>query len=134
MVVCGLCHRRLRETDRRLARFQQYDDGLCLLRRSGTAVYDRRPSQLDRLIHHADRGPQYVSIRYFERLGEAGINPSVGDTGSAHGNALAETINGLYKMEVIHRRALWKAKAAVELATLEWVSWFNPSMLDGANQ
>ncbi|EJC61975.1 integrase catalytic subunit [Alcaligenes faecalis subsp. faecalis NCIB 8687] len=96
------------------------------------AVYDRRPSQADGLIHHSDRGSQYVSIRYSERLGEAGINPSVGNTGSAYDNALAETINGLYKTEVIHRRAPWKTKAAVELATLEWVSWFNHQRLLGS--
>ncbi|WP_249171294.1 integrase core domain-containing protein, partial [Burkholderia multivorans] len=83
----------------------------------------------DRLVHHSDRGSQYVSIRYSDRLSEAGINPSVGSTGSAYDNALAETINGLYKTEVIHRRAPWKTKAAVELATLEWVSWFNHQRL-----
>ncbi|WP_258182262.1 IS3 family transposase, partial [Burkholderia multivorans] len=93
------------------------------------AVYDRRPTQSDRLVHHSDRGSQYVSIRYSDRLSEAGINPSVGSTGSAYDNALAETINGLYKTEVIHRRAPWKTKAAVELATLEWVSWFNHQRL-----
>lgn len=93
------------------------------------AVYDRRPTQTDGLIHHSDRGSQYVSIRYSERLHEAGINPSVGSTGSAYDNALAETINGLYKTEVIHRRAPWKTKAAVELATLEWVAWFNHQRL-----
>ncbi|MFT0851184.1 IS3 family transposase [Achromobacter sp. F4_2707] len=78
---------------------------------------------------HSVRGAQYVSIRYSDRLSEAGINPSVGSTGSAYDNALAETINGLYKTEVIHRRAPWKTKAAVELATLEWVSWFNHQRL-----
>lgn len=93
------------------------------------AVYDRRPSESDQLVHHSDRGSQYVSIRYTERLGEAGINPSVGNTGSAYDNALAETINGLYKTELIHRRAPWKTKASVELATLEWVSWFNHQRL-----
>ncbi len=96
------------------------------------AVYDRRPSESDGLIHHSDRGVQYVSIRYTERLGQAGINPSVGNTGSAYDNALAETINGLYKTELIHRRAPWKSKAAVELATLEWVSWFNHQRLLGS--
>lgn len=75
---------------------------------------------------------QYVSIRYSDRLSEAGINPSVGSTGSAYDNALAETINGLYKAEVIHRRAPWKTKAAVELATLEWVAWFNHQRLLGS--
>ncbi|WP_417277043.1 IS3 family transposase [Castellaniella sp.] len=96
------------------------------------AVYDRRPTQSDGLIHHSDRGSQYVSIRYSERLSDAGINPSVGNTGSAYDNALAETINGLYKTELIHRRAPWKTKADVELATLEWVSWFNHQRLLGS--
>jgi len=63
---------------------------------------------------------QYVSIRYSERLAEAGVEPSVGSKGDSYDNALAETINGLYKAEMIHRRAPWKTKAAVELATLEW--------------
>ena len=93
------------------------------------AVYARRPSQSDGLVHHSDRGSQYVSIRYSERLNEAGINPSVGGTGSAYDNALAETINGLYKTEVIYNRGPWKTKASVELATLEWVSWFNHQRL-----
>jgi putative transposase len=68
---------------------------------------------------------QYVPIRYSERLAEAGIEPSVGSRGDSYGNALAETINGLYKAELIHRRAPWKTKESLELATLEWVSWFN---------
>jgi putative transposase len=73
-------------------------------------------------VHHSDRGSQYVSIRYSERLAEAGIEPSVGSTGDSYDNALAETINGLYKAEIIHRRGPWKTREAVELATLEWVS------------
>jgi transposase InsO family protein len=77
------------------------------------------------LIHLSDRGSQYVSIRYSERLAEAGIEPSVGSKGDSYDNALAETINGLYKAEMIHRRGPWKTKASVELATLERVSWFN---------
>ncbi|NYT44637.1 IS3 family transposase [Alcaligenaceae bacterium] len=89
------------------------------------ALYDRQPQQADGLVHHSDRGSQYVSIRYTERLAEAGIEPSVGSRGDSYDNALAETINGLYKAELIHRRGPWKTKAAVELATLEWVSWFN---------
>ena len=68
---------------------------------------------------------QYVSTRYSERLAEAGIAPSVGGKGDSYDNALAETINGLYKAQLIHRRALWKTKESLELATLEWVSWFN---------
>jgi len=74
---------------------------------------------------------QYVSIRYSERLAEAGIEPSVGSRGDSYDNALAETINGLYKAEVIHRSGPWKTKQAVELATLEWVSWFNHHRLMG---
>jgi putative transposase len=89
------------------------------------ALYARQPEQEDALIHHSDRGSQYVSIRYSERLAEAGIEPSMGSKGDSYDNALAETINGLYKAEMIHRRAPWKTKEAVELATLEWVSWFN---------
>ncbi len=89
------------------------------------ALYARQPWRHGTLTHHSDRGSQYVSIRYSERLAEAGIEPSVGSTGDSYDNALAETINGLYKAEVIHRRGPWKTREAVELATLEWVSWFN---------
>jgi transposase InsO family protein len=89
------------------------------------ALYARQPADSDPLVHHSDRGSQYVSIRYTERLAEAGIEPSVGSRGDSYDNALAETINGLYKAEVIHRRGPWKSREAVELATLEWVSWFN---------
>ena len=89
------------------------------------ALYDRQPERTDALIHHSDRRSQYVSIRYSERLAEAGIKPSVGSKGDSYDNALAETINGLYKAELIHRRAPWKSKESLELATLEWVSWFN---------
>jgi transposase InsO family protein len=95
------------------------------------ALYDRKPSENDGLIHHSDRGSQYLSIRYSERLAEAGIQPSVGSKGDSYDNALAETINGLYKAEVIHRRGPWKTKQVVELATLEWVSWFNRHRLMG---
>ena len=89
------------------------------------ALYARQPEQSDALVHHSDRGSQYVSIRYTQRLAQAGIEPSVGSRGDSYDNALAETINGLYKAELIHRCAPWKTKAAVELATLEWVAWFN---------
>ena len=89
------------------------------------ALYARQPERDSSLVHHSDRGSQYVSIRYSERLAEAGVEPSVGSKGDSYDNALAETINGLYKAELIHRRAPWKTKAAVELATLEWVAWFN---------
>ncbi|MCR9060743.1 MAG: IS3 family transposase [Rhodobacteraceae bacterium] len=89
------------------------------------ALHDRRPAHGGGLIHHSDRGVQYVSIRYSERLAEAGIKPSVGSVGDSYDNALAETINGLYKAEVIHRRGPWRSYEAVEFATLEWVDWFN---------
>jgi len=72
------------------------------------------------LVHHSDRGSQYLSIKYTERLGEAGI-----ELGDSYDNALAETINGLFKAEVIHRRGPWRNFEAVEYATLEWVDWFN---------
>ena len=89
------------------------------------ALYDRRPVRKAGLVHHSDRGVQYVSIRYSERLAEAGIEPSVGSIGDSYDNALAETINGLYKTELIHRRGPWRNMEAVEIATLEWVDWFN---------
>jgi putative transposase len=89
------------------------------------ALHERRPVRRGGLVHHSDRGSQYVSIRYTERLAEAGIEPSVGSVGDSYDNALAETINGLYKAEVIHRRGPWRSFEAVEFATLEWVDWFN---------
>jgi putative transposase len=79
----------------------------------------------ERLVHHSDRGVQYLSIRYTERLAAAGIERSVGSVGDAFDNALAETINGLYKTEVIHRRGPWRNLDQVEYATLEWVDWYN---------
>ena len=89
------------------------------------ALHDRRPVRKGGLVHHSDRGVQYVSIRYTERLADAGIEPSVGSVGDSYDTALAETINGLYKAEVIHRRGPWRSFEAVEYATLEWVDWFN---------
>ena len=89
------------------------------------ALYSRQSERNGTQVHHSDRGSQYVSIRYSERLAEAGIEPPVGSRGDSYDNALAETINGLYNAELIHRRAPWKTTAAVELATLEWVVWFN---------
>jgi putative transposase len=88
------------------------------------ALHDRRPVK-GGLIHHSDRGSQYVAIRYTERLLEAGIEPSVGSVGDSYDNALAETINGLFKTEVIRRRGPWRSMEAVEFATLEWVDWYN---------
>ena len=89
------------------------------------ALHDRRPLHRGGLVHHSDRGSQYVSIKYTERLADAGIEPSVGSVGDSYDNALAETINGLYKAEVIHRRGPWRSFEAVEFVTLEWVDWFN---------
>jgi putative transposase len=89
------------------------------------ALHERRPLRANGLVHHSDRGSQYVSIRYSERLAAAGIEPSVGSVGDSYDNALAETINGLYKAEVIHRRGPWRNFEAVEFATLTWVDWFN---------
>ena len=82
-------------------------------------------SDTGRLVHHSDRGVQYLSIRYTERLAEAGIEPSVGAAGDSFDNALAETVIGLYKTEVIRRRGPWRGFAPVEFATLEWVDWYN---------
>jgi len=87
------------------------------------AVHAR--SDTDGLIHHSDKGTQYLSIRYSERLAECGIQASVGTTGDSYDNALAESINGLFKAEVIWRRGPWRSVEAVEFATLAWVDWFN---------
>jgi transposase InsO family protein len=93
------------------------------------ALYDRPIAESPRLVHHSDRGVQYLSIRYTERLVEAGIEPSVGSTGDSYDNALAESVIGLYKTEVIRRRGPWKGVEDVEFATLTWVAWFNGSRL-----
>ncbi len=93
------------------------------------ALQARQPAQA--LIHHSDRGAQYLSIRYTERLAEAGVAASVGSTGDSYDNALAETINGIYKAEVIHHLGPWKNRSAVEMATLEWVHWYNHQRLFG---
>ncbi len=89
------------------------------------AVHERRPGKGMGLVHQSDRGSQYLSIKYTERLAEGGIEPSVGSVGDSYENALAETINGLFKTEVIHRRRRWRGFEAVEYATLEWVDLFN---------
>ena len=89
------------------------------------ALHERRPVQGGGLVHHSDRGSQYLALRYTKRLTEAGIEPSVGSVGDSYDNALAETIIGLFKAEVIHRRGPWRSFEAVEYATLEWVAWYN---------
>jgi len=89
------------------------------------AIWARKYRGLEELVHHSDRGSQYLSIRYTERLGEAGAVSSVGSRGDSYDNALAETIIGLYKTELIENRGPWKNLDAVEYATLEWIDWFN---------
>jgi putative transposase len=93
------------------------------------ALYDRPVGESGPLVHHSDRGVQYLSIRYTERLAEAGIEPSVGSRGDSYDNAMAESVIGLFKAEVIHRLGPWKGFDDVEYATLEWVAWFNGSRL-----
>jgi len=93
------------------------------------AIYDRRGDASDGLVHHSDRGTQYLSMRYTDRLADAGIAPSVGSRGDSYDNALAETVIGLFKTEVIRRRGPWRHLEAVEFATLEWVDWFNTRRL-----
>lgn len=88
------------------------------------ALYARQPVGQEGLVHQGDHGVQRLSIRHIERLAEASIEPSVDRVSDSYDNALAETVNGLYKAEVIHRQ-LWKNREAVELATLTWVDWFN---------
>jgi len=89
------------------------------------ALYDRPCREGDRLVHHSDRGVQYLSIRYTERLAEAGIEPSVGSKGDSYDNALAESVIGLFKTEVIRLRGPWRSLEDVEFAVLAWVSWYN---------
>lgn len=89
------------------------------------ALYERRRAKMGPLVHHSDRGTQYLSIRYTNRLAEAGIEPSVGSTGDSYDNALAESVIGLFKTEEIYRRGPWKGLEDVEFATLEWVAWYN---------
>jgi putative transposase len=96
------------------------------------AIWARRADDLDGLVHHSDRGVQYLAIRYTERLAEAGAVASVGSKGDSYDNALAETVNGLYKAELIWRRGPWRTVEDVELATLAWVDWWNHRRLHGA--
>lgn len=92
----------------------------------------RRDTALDGLVHHSDQGSQYTSIRYTERLGDAGIAPSVGSVGDSYDNALAETTIGLYKTELLNRKGPWRTPDQVELATLEWIDWWNHHRLHEA--
>jgi putative transposase len=96
------------------------------------AIWARRDAPLEGLVHHSDRGGQYLAIRYTARLEEAGLVPSVGSKGDSYDNALAETVNGLYKAELIRRRGPWRTVAAVAVATAAWVAWWNTQRLHGA--
>lgn len=95
-------------------------------------IWSRDGRDLDGLIHHSDRGVQYLAIRYTERLAEAGAVGSVGSKGDSYDNALAETVNGLFKTELIRKQGPWRTADQVELATLTWVHWWNHSRLHGA--
>jgi transposase InsO family protein len=95
------------------------------------AIYARRGDTLAGLVHHSDRGTQYLAMRYTDRLADAGIAPSVGSQGDAYDNALAESVIGLFKTEVIRRKGPWRSLEAVEFATLAWVDWFNTRRLLG---
>jgi putative transposase len=97
------------------------------------AIWSRRSEHLDGLVHHSDRGVQYLAIRYTERLAEAGAVRSVGSRGDSYDNALAETVVGLYKTELIRRRGPWRSLEQVELATAEWADWWNQRRLHSAN-
>ena len=109
-----------------------HTDGLPLLALEHALLTSGAVRSQSGLIHHSDRGAQYVSLAYSDALITAGVTASVGSVGDSYDNALAETVNGLYKAELIHRRAPWKSMADVELATLEWVSWFNTQRLHSA--
>jgi len=93
------------------------------------AVYERSGDRSNSLVHHSDRGTQYLSMRYTDRLADAGIEPSVGSRGDSYDNALAESVIGLFKTEVIRRQGPWRSLDAVEFATLAWVDWFNTRRL-----
>jgi putative transposase len=96
------------------------------------AIWARRGSDLGGLVHHSDRGVQYLAIRYTDRLAEAGAVRSVGSKGDSYDNALAETVNGLFKTEVIHRQGPWRGAGPVEMATASWVDWWNHQRLHSA--
>lgn len=98
------------------------------------AIWGRDGQPLDGLVHHSDRGSQYTSIRYTDRLVEAGAKPSVGSVGDSYDNALAESVNGLYKTELVHRKGPWRTADDLELATFEWVDWYNNRRIHGSCQ
>jgi hypothetical protein len=122
--LCGLRDRRLRPSDRRLARLGVAAEDF-VLDALEQAIYDRCGAGTAHLVHDSDRGTPYLSMRYTERLAEAGMAPSVGSRGDSYDHALAESIIGLFKTEVIQRKGPWRHLEAVEFATLHWVDWFN---------
>lgn len=125
--VHGLCHRCLvrRLVGWRVSRTMQTDFVRDALEQ---ALYERR-ADADALLHHSDSGSPYLSIRYTERVAKARIQPSVGSRCDSYDNALAESINGLDKAELIHRRCPWTTKEAMEMASLQWVHWFDQTLL-----
>jgi transposase InsO family protein len=122
--LCGLRHRCLRPADRGLARLGVAAHRLRA-RALEQAIYDRGRDAAPALVYHSDRGTQYLSMAYTHRLADAGIAPSVGSRGDSYDNALAESVIGLFKVEVIRRKGPWRSLEAVEFATLDWVDWFN---------
>jgi len=124
MGILGLNRSGFRQAHRRLAGIT-LNAGQFVLDALEQALHERRPLRDASLVHHSDRGSQYVSTKYTERLAEAGIEPSVGSVGDSYDNALAETVIGLFKTEIISRRGPWRSLEAVEFATLEWVDWYN---------
>ncbi len=123
--LCRLRHRHFCPQDRGLAGVQHSTRRLCTGCPGAGAPRPRRAAKGSGLIHYSDRGSQYLAIRHTERLTEAGVEPSVDSVGDSYDNALAETINGLYKTEVIRPRGRWRTLEAAEFHTLEWVDWFN---------
>jgi putative transposase len=125
--VCDVFSRRI--VGWRVARSLRSDLALDALE---MAIWSRKGADLNGLVHHSDRGVQYLSIRYTERLADTGAVRSVGSRGDSYDNALAETIVGLYKTELIRRRGPWRTVDDVELATLRWVDWYNTRRLHSA--
>ncbi len=128
--LCGFCHRRLCTADRGLACLD-FDEDPVRSRRTGTSTLAKKTPDNKSLVHHSDRGSQYLSIKYTERLAEAEIDLSVGTVGDAYDNALAECIIGLFKTEVIIQIGPWKSMGDVEWETLKWVDWYNNRRLLG---
>jgi putative transposase len=128
--LCGVCDRCVCATDRRLACVNLDENAVCA-GRTGSGYLQRKTQDNKSLIHHSDRGSQYLSIKYTERPAEAEIDLSVGTVGDAYDNALAECVIGLFKTEVINQIGPWKSMREVEWETLKWVDWYNNRRLLG---